>query len=174
VAARLDEAFRELERQVTTELHGQVPPHFECGVEMRYRRQGHELTVALHERILDAVSVAKLEQTFHAAHKERFGYAVRNEPTVIVNALMSAVIPAEATAPRLSVAAAVRTTERRQAWFDGAWHDTEIVDRRAIAAGETRKGPLIIEQLDSTTVAPPGAIVHCDAFDNLLIKLPRV
>ena len=140
---------------------------------MRYRRQGHELTVALHEGIVDAASVAKLEQTFHAAHEERFGYAMRSEPIVIVNALMSAVIPAEATAPRLRAAPAVRTSERRQAWFDGAWHDTEIVDRSAITAGETRKGPLIIEQLDSTSVVPPGAIVHCDACDNLLIKLPR-
>jgi N-methylhydantoinase A len=174
VEARLEEAFRELERQVTTELHGQVPPLFERAVEMRYRRQGHELTVALHEGIVDAASVAKLEQTFHAAHKDRFGYAMRSEPTVIVNALMSAVIPAEATAPRLRAAPAVRTSERRQAWFDGAWHDTEIVDRSALVVGETRQGPLIIEQLDSTSVVPPGSIVHCDASDNLLIKLPRV
>jgi N-methylhydantoinase A len=59
---------------------------------------------------------------------------------------------------------------RRHAYFDG-WHDTPIYDRQKLLAGNRVRGAAIIEQMDSTTVVPPGQEAHIDRFGNIVIEL---
>ncbi len=35
----------------------------------------------------------------------------------------------------------------------------------------TFHGPAIVEQMDTTTLVPPKAAVHVDAYDNLILDL---
>ena len=48
--------------------------------------------------------------------------------------------------------------------------DTEIVPRSALSSSP-RRGPLVIEEFDSTTVVPPDASVHRDAMGNIVLDL---
>jgi N-methylhydantoinase A len=48
--------------------------------------------------------------------------------------------------------------------------ETEIVARSALTTSP-RRGPLVIEEFDSTTVVPPDASVHCDAMGNIVLEL---
>ena len=48
--------------------------------------------------------------------------------------------------------------------------DTEIVPRSALSASP-RRGPLVIEEFDATTVVPPDASVHRDAMGNIVLDL---
>ena len=48
--------------------------------------------------------------------------------------------------------------------------DTEIVPRAALSSSP-RRGPLVIEEFDSTTVVPPDASVHRDAMGNIVLDL---
>ena len=52
----------------------------------------------------------------------------------------------------------------------GAAVDTEIVARSALSSSP-RRGPLVIEEFDSTTVVPPDATVHRDAIGNIVLDL---
>ena len=47
---------------------------------------------------------------------------------------------------------------------------TEIVDRRAVPL-EPRRGPLLIEEFDSTIVVPPEAQVRRDRLDCIIIEM---
>jgi N-methylhydantoinase A len=46
-----------------------------------------------------------------------------------------------------------------------------VFDRAQLAHGATLRGPAIVEQLDSTTVVPPGADVSVDRWQNLIIDV---
>ncbi|MEQ9123294.1 MAG: hypothetical protein RIM80_12095, partial [Alphaproteobacteria bacterium] len=49
--------------------------------------------------------------------------------------------------------------------------ETPVYARRLIPAGAGFAGPAVVEQMDATTVVPPGAEVVADAHGNLLIDL---
>ncbi|MEZ5101014.1 MAG: hydantoinase B/oxoprolinase family protein [Thermoleophilia bacterium] len=52
----------------------------------------------------------------------------------------------------------------RLAWLDAAFHD-----RSALGAGDVIAGPAIVEQVDTTTVIPPGFVAEVDRHGNLVI-----
>ena len=59
-----------------------------------------------------------------------------------------------------------------QVWFEeSAPVETPIFDRTALPIGTRMDGPVIITQLDSTTLVPPGATVTVDIALNLLMEL---
>ena len=61
--------------------------------------------------------------------------------------------------------------EVRDVWFPGTgFVQTPVYDRARLPV-RGLEGPAIIEQMDSTTVVPPGAHVHPDRFGNLLIEV---
>ncbi len=70
-------------------------------------------------------------------------------------------------APTLADALATRRPVR----FADAWHDTPVYRRAHLPAAATLTGPAILEQLDTTTVLPPGDRLTQDADGNLLIEI---
>jgi N-methylhydantoinase A len=48
--------------------------------------------------------------------------------------------------------------------------EAEVVARAAVPASP-RRGPLVIEEFDSTTIVPPDASVHRDAMGNIVLDL---
>jgi N-methylhydantoinase A len=61
-----------------------------------------------------------------------------------------------------------RVGERR-AWFGGAFVATAIYERARLPIGARVAGPAIIEQMDTTTVVPPGHAALVDPSGNLRI-----
>ena len=65
-------------------VEGVQTPRVDVSLDMRYRGQSYELTVPLAapvtpDHLTDAVAA------FHAAHEQRYGYAMRDEPVEVVN-----------------------------------------------------------------------------------------
>jgi len=61
----------------------------------------------------------------------------------------------------------------REVWFAGAgFAPTPVYSRDKLPAGAHFAGPAVVEQMDTTTVIPPGARVATDRFGNLLIEIP--
>jgi N-methylhydantoinase A len=145
---------------------------YSCAVEARYRRQGHELRVAVQPGEFDVSSLDQLEGDFHAAHEKRFGFAMLDEPITVVNALATATLPGQQVpSKQIDFSRATASKADRRVWFDGRWYDTPIQDRRRLEPGEPYPGPLIMEQLDTTTVLPPWASAMLDEFGNLLVEI---
>ena len=62
--------------------------------------------------------------------------------------------------------------ERRDVLFPDGSHETPILRRESLAPGRTLAGPAVIEQLDTTTVLPPGFRATADDAGNLIIDVP--
>jgi N-methylhydantoinase A len=52
-----------------------------------------------------------------------------------------------------------------------ARHDTPFYDRMRLLAGNVISGPAVIEQLDSTTVLPPGVTAAVRADGTIVIDI---
>ena len=62
--------------------------------------------------------------------------------------------------------------ERRPVWFGSAEaFDTPVYWREDLPAGVAFNGPAIVEQLDATTVVPPGAHAEVDRYLNIVMRM---
>ena len=48
---------------------------------------------------------------------------------------------------------------------------TPVLDRLDLVHAEPRRGPLLIDEYDATTLVPPGCSVRLDDFNNIVIKI---
>jgi N-methylhydantoinase A/oxoprolinase/acetone carboxylase beta subunit len=60
--------------------------------------------------------------------------------------------------------------EIRPAQFAGSFVETPIYRRDDVPEGVSVKGPVIFEELGSTTVVQPGWIAHVDNLGNLILE----
>ncbi len=143
----------------------------EPAVDLRYRGQSFELTVAA-----DTFDPATLASRFHAAHRQRYGYARPEAPVELVNVRVTGrglrpkpELPtlAAATSPD-PASAQVGTTPLRAA---GAWLTAPVYEREQLRSGHRLVGPALIVQEDATTVLLPGWQAQVDPWGHLLITL---
>jgi N-methylhydantoinase A len=59
----------------------------------------------------------------------------------------------------------------RAVYFGGRFLETPIWRRETLAPGRWLEGPLIVEQMDATTVVDPGARLLVDPLGNLILEL---
>jgi N-methylhydantoinase A len=64
----------------------------------------------------------------------------------------------------------VATTGVRPVFFDGSWHDTPVVWRGDLGAGDEVRGPAIVEEYGSTLPVPSGARVVVDRLGALVVR----
>jgi N-methylhydantoinase A len=148
----------------------------EWQIEMRYVGQNFELLVDLGpDGALDARGLADLVASFERQHEAAYGYALEGHPVEIVNIRMGLTLARPAPPAEPGAGAGRRPEEAlmevRDVWFPGTgFVQTPVYDRDRLPV-RGLEGPAIIEQMDSTTVVPPGAHVHPDRFGNLLIEV---
>jgi N-methylhydantoinase A len=141
--------------------------------DLRYRHQGFELTVPWPERALD---LDALLARFHARHRQLYTYALADAPVEIVTLRVTAAGRVRRfTLPSLPRGRAAATRPaRRRAHFPGAgWTVCPCLDRERLGVGAVVTGPAIVEQLDTTTVIPPGHRARVDRVGNLVIQTTR-
>ena len=142
--------------------------------DMRYVGQAYELEVPIAAPVA-AERIGEIVGAFHAAHERVYGYARAQQPVEFVNFRAVHTYPL----PRPVVKAAARTARdladarlgERPAWFapDG-FTATAVFDRARLPAGARVAGPAIIEQIDTTTVIPPGYTALAEDSGNLRIR----
>ncbi|MEW6440587.1 MAG: hydantoinase/oxoprolinase family protein [bacterium] len=59
---------------------------------------------------------------------------------------------------------------RRQAFFDGTFHDTRVYEMDRLASGNEVDGPALLEHPTTTLVVPPGHQVRMDEYRTLWLK----
>ena len=144
--------------------------------DMLYRGQSHVFRVPVTGPGFDP---ERLRATFAERYRHRFDIALPEMVPMLVN-LRTTVIGRREAFDLTALAGARDGTGpndprigTRAVRFDGAWHETAILDRAALAPGATIEGPAIIEQLDSTIPVEPGVTAEVDGFGNLLIPVAR-
>jgi N-methylhydantoinase A len=172
--------FSEFERQGEALLgrEGIAPPqrHLVRTLDLRYRGQSHELTVAAPAGALTPQDLERVQEQFHEAHARAYGYAAREDPVELVNVRLTAI--GVSPKPRLKALPqgngdfneAVKG--ERPVWFNetSGFTACPIVDRYRLCWGDVVPGPAVIEEVDSTTVVHPGYEALVDQYGNLLLR----
>ena len=171
LAARL----ADLQSTVTEALAAEGCPdsamQFQIEGDFRYVGQAYELTVRLPDASPEAILRGGVE-AFHQEHERTYGHASREGAVELVNlrviGLRSDTANRRFTAPRLMSETTPQMS--REVWFaiHGARVTTPIISRADLLGGPHR-GPVIIEEYDSTTVVPPGWQAKIDSFTNIVI-----
>lgn len=166
----LEDAFSKLEDEATKMLLSEGVKeeniHVTRLLDMRYLGQAYELTVPYRGSVEEAV------ESFHEKHKARYGYDLRGEPVVVVNARIVAVgfIP-KPQLPRSKPSPYKPEPEKKRPVFfeETEWTTTPVYWRPKLRPGARMQGPAIVESDDSTILIPPGFEAYVDEFHSLRI-----
>ena len=176
----LERQFEELETKARTWLLEEGFPTEKQvlirSLDMRYVGQNFELSVDAPLVIPDMRAVDAIRDAFHAAHERYYGHLSRTEPIQIVNFRVTAQGVTEKLrlkgSPQNRPGKSRALLETRETWFDDRKPVlTPIYDRFLLAPGDTIDGPAVVEQMDSTTLIPPGDSCTVDHTGNLRIQL---
>jgi N-methylhydantoinase A len=168
IQASLDELKQQAEAWFELSAIAPCARQLHYSLDMRYVGQNYELQVDLDG------DLSRLAENFFAVHERSYGYHNPADPVEVVNLRITAIgrlAGAEETETLLSHAPGP-PDHHRPVWFDGeAAMDTPIYDRAQLAAGQELTGPVVIEQLDATTLLAPGDQARIDDFGNLHVEL---
>jgi N-methylhydantoinase A len=163
----LDEAFRGLEEKgralLSSEGVAEDGVSLERSIAMRYLGQWRSLEVAF-DGDLDA-AVAR----FHDEHEREFSYRRDDAPVELYRLQVVATgATQEVKLPRHEAGGEMpEPAETRTVYFDGEPVETPVYARSDLPAGVTFDGPAVIDQLDTTTLVPPGVSAEVDEWLNL-------
>ena len=176
--AQVNTVFAQLETQARADLaqehFADAQTHIEHALDMRYAGQGYEITLPCAAPLAPG-DLLKLRAAFDEEHRKMFGHTAPNEPVEIVSYRLRGIgrVPPvelpefERTGAPLSEA----LREMRPARFDGKTVECPVYQRERLDVGATFQGPAIIDQLDCTTVVPPGQSVRIDTYRNMIITI---
>jgi len=174
---KLEELFSTMKKQARTDLGREgfsgSDMILERLVDMRYMGQSYELSLPINAGTLNKASLATLVNDFHREHRRIYGHASDKEPVEQVNLRLVAWghLPRFATSDHKdSHDDPAKPFEQRTVWFNKQMFDSNIFNRDDLSTEQLVKGPAIIEQLDSTTVIPPGFTAVLEPQGNLIIE----
>ena len=170
--AILADQFDSLEKEVVDRLSSSTTKDvtIERLLDMRYRGQRFELRISLPDGTVDKDLIAAAFARFHAEHFKTYGRASGDDLVEIVNLRIrgSIVNPIGIDkALTLPPADPGQQSTRTCRFADDI--ETPILRRTHLTADPV-SGPFVVEDMDSTTLVPPGATAHLDRFNNIVIN----
>lgn len=138
-----------------------------AAIDMRYRGQSYELPIPVPLPVTSAVMM-QATADFHAAHEQRYGYAMTQEAVEVVTVRLRAAapgarpaLPIHAPAPNDELSTAL--IRSKPVWFEASGPlDTPCYARSVLRPGHHLAGPAIVLQYDTTVVVAPGWAVEVD------------
>jgi len=163
--------FQELEgngkQQLMNEGFGMENIRFDERLAMRYPGQHFTLELPLRTSIED------LEKTFYKHHQEVYRFAF-NEPVMITDLIVNAYGSKPKSMLEKPLTKAKETAdalcERRQVRFGGRFRETPVYRRDDVPVDSHLCGPVIFEELGSTTIVEPGWAAKVDGMGNLILE----
>ncbi len=141
-------------------------------VDVRYYRQGFELTVDVTLDELGATGFKPLADGFDETHKRLYGFTLDTMHELVNLRAIAEGKTRPLTAVKIETGgedAGAALTEKSQVYFEGNFLDTGIYDRAKLKAGNHIQGPAIITEFDSTTVVLAGHYATVDPSGAILI-----
>jgi N-methylhydantoinase A len=142
-------------------------------LEMQYEGQLHTIKVSF-----DTLTVSEetILEKYDQAYTRRFRDSLSGMETRVVNIRCSTIgvrpkldLKIESSESGPSKNNAVK--EVKPVFFDDAFIDTPVYERKKIQVGETINGPAVIEQRDSITVLEPDTKIEIDEYHNMIMEV---
>lgn len=180
--AQVEEVYGRLEAEGRERLElDNVPPEgrrFVRLADCRYVGQAYELLVPVNSGTFDAEALAKLAEDFEAAHEREYFYRFEEQGVQVVGLRTYAVgvmprLETEVVGTGESGPPSSAIVDRRAVVFSQQGEpvelETVVYDREGLLDGNVIDGPAVIEQLDSTTVVPPGLSARVAGDGGIII-----
>jgi N-methylhydantoinase A len=164
-------------RVLLSENIPQERQQFRYSLDLRYLGQFHEVTVELPRKDFLPYDENAIKERFHEAHDRLYGYSLKQEGTLV-----------ELVNLRLTATGATDKPVFRREAYQGSdpspWRKgkreiylaseegfvpVDVYDGDRMGFGNRLKGPAVLEQVNTTTLVPPGWEVECDAFGSFLL-----
>jgi len=116
-------------------------------LDVRYVGQGHELTIPFRSRYA---------ATFHAEHRDRFGYADEKRPVEVVNVRVSLVAATRPSPRGARAGRSIPLPARQRVRWQGRWVEVDVRPRSDLPPSIWHRGPSLLCELSATTFVPPG------------------
>ena len=173
--AALEAEFAKLEQQALERLAHEgvaiVDIVLQRSVDMMYQGQWRSLAVPAPSPI---ATVKDLVEAFGRSHEREYNFRRDEAPVGIFRLNLKAigVVPKAELAAHEATGSTPAPASRRPVWFHGeAATDTPVYERSDLPAGFSISGPAVVEQVDATTLIPPGTTAEVDKYLNLIIRL---
>ena len=175
-AKTVEAEFRKMEAEARDRLeHEGVKPKnmvLTRSIDMMYRGQWRTLNVQVPAPFN---SVKKAIEAFHANHDREYNFRRDDTPVDLFRLNLSAIglSPKAEIAKQKLKRGTPKPVEKRAVVFDEKPKalQTPVYNRRDLFAGATIEGPAVIEQIDSTTLIPPGLVGKVDPWLNIIIEV---
>jgi N-methylhydantoinase A len=172
----VESAFQALADEARGLMRETASPVIGRAVDAKYAGQSFELMIQLPGPRTPVTTIAEI---FAREHERTYGHRADADPVQIVNLRIVARIPRDGFSP--SAMPRNKSSMRRNrtgggtrdAYF-GQDHDTlatPVLNRFELSREEPRRGPLLIDEYDATTLVPPGCSARLDHFDNVVIRI---
>jgi N-methylhydantoinase A len=141
--------------------------------DVRYFRQGYELSLEFDPDRLTSGALNDLTARFGLSHERIYGFKL-DHPVEFVNLRAVGVGAVQKiNLPKFEkegVDAGAAIIEQHRAYFDGGFTSVNVYDRHRLRAGNRIRGPAIAVQMDATTVIHPNCTGEVDEYLSILIK----
>jgi N-methylhydantoinase A len=137
--------------------------------DMRFSGQSYELTVDVN----DGADGPALDTALREQHMRSYGHVPERAEAQVVNARLVVTVGAEKGSHRAFQPGSGRAAESsRKAYFGERWGvvETPVIPRDGLA-GFPARGPLLIDEFDSTTVIPPDCAARLDDYGNITLTV---
>ena len=160
-AAEIDATLKRLQREAVAEAHEQGcagEPVVQRSISMRYAGQNYEQDVPVPSGPVADDALKALLDDFGEAHRRFYGHHFPGEVVEIIHFTVTALgATATPVLPEMAPGSPPAPRERHAVRIGASAHPACPVYRRdAVPAACTLTGPLIVEELDSTTLVPAG------------------
>jgi N-methylhydantoinase A len=141
--------------------------------EMRYRGQGHDVTVALPSGSLSAGGAAELVRRFEAQYALQFGRTIPGLEAEVMSwalRLAAAGAPIEPCPPVSAERPAVANARTRLVdTLTGDFVDVPVYDRAGLSPGDVVVGPALITEDETTTLVTGRFTAHINGLGHIVL-----
>ena len=144
--------------------------------DMRYVRQGREISVPIPNGKLSPESVETIKQSFQTVYKDLYSRHLADTPMEVVSWRVTV------SGPRPTIQlkklegdfdGKSALKKNRQVYFPeyNGFVECPVYDRYRMGPGSTLTGPAIVEEKESTLVVGPGGRLRIDDYLNAIIEM---
>lgn len=167
----MDRLAAEARQAILEQGHQASHLHVAFSADMRYVGQSYEVNVGFPRDSSQGASIDHLLEAFHRAHERAYGHSSPGEPVEAIVLRVTATVPADTMPVWLPMSTGRHLQVSRAMYFDQTATDCQILNRADVTEVGV-VGPLAIQQADTTTIVPPGAVIKQAADGFLLLELP--
>ncbi|MDO8691713.1 MAG: hydantoinase/oxoprolinase family protein [Dehalococcoidia bacterium] len=180
---RLNEIYRSIGEKARQDLRkdgvAEADMVVQRYVEMRYRRQVHEVRVPVPDGELGSTEVGAVLESFEKKYEDLYGKGAAFREAgmeAITFHVVGTGHTMKPVLPRLEAEGSDSALARkgsRPAYFDraGGFVETAVYDAAKLRAGHLVPGPAVIEAATTTIVVQPGLQARVDPYLNIIIGL---